>query len=660
MEGCRTEDEGSFGNGFLSEVKGSLYEDVDEPFEYDDTEITLGNPVIDGISPLFEVDYTQAGAGGGIGIGRRRAEEQLLMRRKGKSLDAGEGVPTGRGENSSGRDRGAAMVMGIESGKRERGYGGEGKGRRRGGRGWWGVAGWVKDRLLSALRGTQNYTLLNSNAFGGRHPPSRSSTRAWTWRRLPCCLSLTFFFFLLIGISNVITSVYFYDHHWSSPTKETSAAKIWDREFPGLDMNPFWSRGYYNIIQESFPHVPKYYFNADCSPAAALLPWPLSYLTSALCILNIPWFDEAFVPEGDVLTLRRIVQTEYHVWAGTLRSYYTSFYHGTRGDRKSNEIGRGDGEELVLGAREGRGAPSGIPRPGWARVWIRLGDLPRFASSGGLLDLLEAQGRPFTLISTDGDHSIPSYLSPTTETRILSSPHLRLWLTQNLDKNLSSHQCTRGSPPVKKYRIGKGQSEQEEELKKRAAEEDEEGVRTVEKKKTEKENKGDATIGSGGEEHDGVRAVCAKGSHYRKLRPMPIGLDFHSKKRSLFPEYGKKRTTKVSENYDEDSQNNHRLSSRDEGQPEEEEVGEGESAAMQQWRSLLEIRVKAVPWEDRIPWPPFVDHMTGKVIVHGPIHISKTSVKSLQFHHSNTANKKQLRLFLFAPLRPSSSSSSSS
>ncbi|HEY6631215.1 MAG TPA: hypothetical protein VIZ90_07170 [Rhizobiaceae bacterium] len=70
-------------------------------------------------------------------------------------------------------------------------------------------------------------------------------------------------------------------------------------------------------------------------------------------------------------------------------------------------------------------------------VWIRLGsearlgrtcDLDRFA-----VEALPRISRPFILVTGDGDISVPGDLRPETVARLLASPLLVAWLTQNHD-----------------------------------------------------------------------------------------------------------------------------------------------------------------------------------------------------------------------------------
>jgi hypothetical protein len=70
-------------------------------------------------------------------------------------------------------------------------------------------------------------------------------------------------------------------------------------------------------------------------------------------------------------------------------------------------------------------------------VWVRLGTGVR---DGKLVDLdafathaLPRIERPFVLLTTDGDTTVPSEVRPETVARILASPWLRGWFTQNCD-----------------------------------------------------------------------------------------------------------------------------------------------------------------------------------------------------------------------------------
>ncbi len=83
-------------------------------------------------------------------------------------------------------------------------------------------------------------------------------------------------------------------------------------------------------------------------------------------------------------------------------------------------------------------------------VWLRLGtrtrigednDLDRFVDTA-----LATVKRPFVLVTTDGDETVPSGLRPTTVTALLASPYLRAWYTQN-------HDGSRG-PKLKPFPIG--------------------------------------------------------------------------------------------------------------------------------------------------------------------------------------------------------------
>lgn len=70
-------------------------------------------------------------------------------------------------------------------------------------------------------------------------------------------------------------------------------------------------------------------------------------------------------------------------------------------------------------------------------VWVRLGtrsrdgqpvDLDAFAQKA-----LPTIRRPFVLLTTDGDAAVPSEIHPATVERLLTSPYLERWYTQNCD-----------------------------------------------------------------------------------------------------------------------------------------------------------------------------------------------------------------------------------
>ncbi len=70
-------------------------------------------------------------------------------------------------------------------------------------------------------------------------------------------------------------------------------------------------------------------------------------------------------------------------------------------------------------------------------VWVRLGtrsragldaDLDRFVEAA-----LPAIRKPFVLVTSDGDASVPSELRPSTVAALLASPFLIAWYTQNFD-----------------------------------------------------------------------------------------------------------------------------------------------------------------------------------------------------------------------------------
>lgn len=83
-------------------------------------------------------------------------------------------------------------------------------------------------------------------------------------------------------------------------------------------------------------------------------------------------------------------------------------------------------------------------------VWVRLGtqsrdgrvcDLDRFVAGA-----LPSIRRPFVLITTDGDISVPSELPPATVDALLASPWLVAWYTQNHDGG--------GAPRIAPFPIG--------------------------------------------------------------------------------------------------------------------------------------------------------------------------------------------------------------
>lgn len=83
-------------------------------------------------------------------------------------------------------------------------------------------------------------------------------------------------------------------------------------------------------------------------------------------------------------------------------------------------------------------------------VWLRLGtggrdglvnDLDRFASV--VLPTIE---KPFVLVTTDGDLSVPGDVAPATQAAILASPFLVAWATQNHDGG--------GAPCIRPFPIG--------------------------------------------------------------------------------------------------------------------------------------------------------------------------------------------------------------
>lgn len=83
-------------------------------------------------------------------------------------------------------------------------------------------------------------------------------------------------------------------------------------------------------------------------------------------------------------------------------------------------------------------------------VWLRLStrnrhgqdnDLDRFVQTA-----LPTVNRPFVLITTDGDETVPSGLRSSTVATLLASPHLRAWYTQNHDGS--------GGPKLRPFPIG--------------------------------------------------------------------------------------------------------------------------------------------------------------------------------------------------------------
>lgn len=83
-------------------------------------------------------------------------------------------------------------------------------------------------------------------------------------------------------------------------------------------------------------------------------------------------------------------------------------------------------------------------------VWVRLGTQSR---DGEAVDLdafaervLPTISRPFVLVTTDGDAAVPSELCPDTVSRLLASPWLRAWYTQNCD--------VAGHPMIRPFPIG--------------------------------------------------------------------------------------------------------------------------------------------------------------------------------------------------------------
>lgn len=83
-------------------------------------------------------------------------------------------------------------------------------------------------------------------------------------------------------------------------------------------------------------------------------------------------------------------------------------------------------------------------------VWLRLGTRTRYGEDNDLDRFVESAlptvKRPFVLITTDGDETVPSGLRPATVTALLASPYLRAWFTQNHDGS--------GGPKLKPFPIG--------------------------------------------------------------------------------------------------------------------------------------------------------------------------------------------------------------
>jgi hypothetical protein len=81
-----------------------------------------------------------------------------------------------------------------------------------------------------------------------------------------------------------------------------------------------------------------------------------------------------------------------------------------------------------------------------AVVWVRLGTRSR---DGEAVDLdafaervLPTVDRPLVLLTTDGDATVPTELRPETVAKLLASPWLRAWYTQNCDvARPSGHQA---------------------------------------------------------------------------------------------------------------------------------------------------------------------------------------------------------------------------
>lgn len=83
-------------------------------------------------------------------------------------------------------------------------------------------------------------------------------------------------------------------------------------------------------------------------------------------------------------------------------------------------------------------------------VWLRLGTRTRYGEENDIDHFVESAlptvKRPFVLITTDGDETVPSGLRPATVAALLASPFLRAWYTQNHDGS--------GGPKVRPFPIG--------------------------------------------------------------------------------------------------------------------------------------------------------------------------------------------------------------
>lgn len=83
-------------------------------------------------------------------------------------------------------------------------------------------------------------------------------------------------------------------------------------------------------------------------------------------------------------------------------------------------------------------------------VWLRLSTLSRAGVAADIdhfaMAALPAIRRPFVLVTTDGDVSVPSELRPATVDALLSSPFLVAWYTQNHDGS--------GAPRIAPFPIG--------------------------------------------------------------------------------------------------------------------------------------------------------------------------------------------------------------
>lgn len=82
---------------------------------------------------------------------------------------------------------------------------------------------------------------------------------------------------------------------------------------------------------------------------------------------------------------------------------------------------------------------------GGGLIWVRLGTHSRFGAEVDLdafaMRVLPQLRRPFVLVTTDGDASVPSELRRDTVGALLASPLLRAWYTQNHDGGASDRIC---------------------------------------------------------------------------------------------------------------------------------------------------------------------------------------------------------------------------